>query len=300
MIEGVDYSRTAGASSPSVAQLKAQGKRFVGRYAVDDKSPGGRGITAAEYKRMTAGGIDVFLYWEGSESWMLGGFDAGVAAARNAVKNIAAAGMPVDTPVYFAHDIDPQPQHFEAIRFCVEGAASVIGWKRMGVYGGWLIIDHLAPIYDEMKFYCQTLAWMYGRGWHPAACLHQYGFNVYINGTNCDLVRATQANYGQAVVALPPPPKPQPQPVVYPRGMDAALAAKWFGTVGKYKFDEDGPVSKLWLGHGLETGKYPTLQTVDEYADSPQQTRKYFRFADGWTVFSTTDEPPRVLTKGTA
>ena len=209
MIELVDFSRTAWSGSPTVTALKEMGKLGVGRYAVNDKSPSGRGITADEYQRLTLNGIDVFLFWEGVESWMLGGFEAGVAAARNADANILAAGMPPKTPVYFAHDIDPQPQHFEAIRLAVEGAASVVGWDRMGVYGGWLLIDHLAPIYDLMHYYCQTLAWMYGRGWHPKATLQQYAFNVWIDGTNCDLVRATREDYGQARFTVsPPPPTP--------------------------------------------------------------------------------------------
>src|SRR4051794_4743743 len=141
---------------------------------------------------------------------MLGGHAAGVAAAQNAVKNIAQAGMPANTPVYFAHDIDPEPRHFEAIRFCVEGAASVVGWDRMGVYSGWLLIDHLAPIYDKMMLYCQTLAWEYGRGLHPKTTLYQYGFNVWLDGTNCDLVRATRINYGQAPRPVVVDPKPTP------------------------------------------------------------------------------------------
>lgn len=212
--EGVDYSRTAWSGSPSVPALRSIGKTFVGRYAVNDRSPSGRGITADEYRRFHAADIDVFLYWEGAESWMLGGFEAGVAAARNSDANIRAAGMPADTPVYFAHDIDPEPRHFEAIRFAVEGAASVVGWDRMGVYGGWLLIDHLAPIYDLMHLYCQTLAWEYGRGLHPKATLYQYGFNAWIDGTNCDLVRALVPYFGQAGYVTPTPPKPEP---TYPK-----------------------------------------------------------------------------------
>src|SRR5688500_14132393 len=111
-IEGVDYSRTAHSNSPNAASLNAMGKHFAGRYAVNDKSPVGRGITAAEYQRLAAGGIDVFLFWEGVAEWMLGGREAGVRAAQNAQDNIAAAGMPPETPVYFAHDIDPEPHHF--------------------------------------------------------------------------------------------------------------------------------------------------------------------------------------------
>lgn len=197
MIEGVDYSRTAWSGSPSVEALRAAGKRFVGRYAVNDKSPSGRGITAEEYARWVAAGIDVFLYWQTTTNWMLGGWNAGVNGARNAQANIVAAGMPPDTPVYFAVDFDAAPHELAAIDDCLRGAASVLGPERVGVYGGWLVIDHCSKA-GTANWFCQTLAWMYGRGWHPAAHLHQYGFNAWIDGTNCDLVRATVPNFGQA------------------------------------------------------------------------------------------------------
>lgn len=219
MIEGVDYSATSWSGSPSVDVLKATGKRFVGRYAVNDKSPSGRGITAAEYQRMVAGDIDVFLYWQTTTNWMLDGFEAGVRGAQNAQANIRAAGMPEDTPVYFAVDFDAAEWQMPAIHDCLRGAASVIGWERVGVYGGWLVIDRCKQA-GTARWFCQTLAWMYGRGWHPAAHLHQYGFNAWIDGTNCDLVRATVENYGQALPpAAPPPPPTWPDPWV-PDGWD--------------------------------------------------------------------------------
>lgn len=193
MIEGVDFSRTAGVNSPSVEALKQAGKRFVGRYIVNDKSPSWRGITGREYQRYVDGGIETFLFWEGSESWMLGGYNAGVEAAQNAQWNIEDSGLPHTMPVYFAHDIDPQPQHFAAIDACLNGAASVIGWERVGVYGGWLLIDYMAQG-GTVSWLCQTSAWQYGRGVHPSATLYQYAYNQYFDGTNCDLVRAFAEN----------------------------------------------------------------------------------------------------------
>lgn len=213
MIEGVDFSATAHSNSPSVEALKAQGKMFVGRYAVNDKSPSGRGITAAEYARYVAANVDVFVYWQTTTNWMLGGWAAGVAGAQNAQYNIRQAGMPEDTPVYFAVDFDAQLWQMPAIHDCLRGAASVLGAERVGVYGGWLVMEECSKA-GTAKWFCQTLAWMYGRGWHPAAHLHQYGFNYWLDGTNCDLVRATVPNYGQAV---PPaePPKPKPYAAVW-------------------------------------------------------------------------------------
>lgn len=213
MIEGVDYSRTAGPNSPSVASLKARGLAFVGRYAVNDHSPNGRGITADEYQRMTAGGIEVFLYWESSEGWMLGGNNAGIAAAVNAQQNINAAGMPSKTPVYFACDFDAAPSDQPALDDCLRGCAEVLGPERVGFYAGYYPLLR-AKQNGTARFFCQTLAWSGGRlldGVH----LYQYGFNVYIDGTNCDLVRAYQPNYGQASLAVDvPQPLPEPVPQV--------------------------------------------------------------------------------------
>jgi hypothetical protein len=220
MIEGLDYSATAHANSPGIDVLRHHGKKFVGRYAVNDKSPSGRGITFDEYRRMVQGGIDVFLYWQTTTNWMLGGWDAGVAGAQNAQRNIAAAGMPLDTPVYFAVDFDAQEWQMPAIHDCLRGAASVLGSERVGVYGGWLVIDECSKA-GTAKWFCQTLAWMYGRGWHPKAHLHQYGFNAYFDGTNCDLVRATVPNYGQARPPQVIQPKPNPYAEIWlPNGWE--------------------------------------------------------------------------------
>ncbi len=221
MREGVDYSATSWSGSPSVAALNANGHTFVGRYAVGDKSPGGRGITAEEYRRMRDGGIDVFLYWQTTTNWMLGGWNAGVQGAQNAQFNIRNAGMPEDTPVYFACDFDAASWQLPALHDCLRGAASILGADRVGVYGGYTVID-ACHREGTATFFCQTLAWMYGRGWHPAAHLHQYGFNYWLDGTNCDRVRATQDYFGQAAgaPAKPKPPKPY-APIWTPDGWEA-------------------------------------------------------------------------------
>lgn len=207
MIEGIDYSSTSWSGSPSVEALRTAGHRFVGRYVVGDKSPAGRGITADEYRRMLEGGIDVFLYWQTTTNWMLDGWPAGVRGAQNAQANLLEAGIPPETPIYFAVDFDASLGQMEAIHACLRGCASVLGVERVGVYGGWRVIDECAK-HDTARWFCQTLAWMYGRGWHPKAHLHQYGFNYWLDGTNCDRVRATVDNYGQAFRLRNPQPKP--------------------------------------------------------------------------------------------
>jgi hypothetical protein len=203
--EGVDYSATASADWDGLAAaLKAAGKSFAGRYAVFDKSPNGRGITAEEYTALRRHNIDCFLYYEETEAWMLGGWTAGVRAATRALEAIRQAGMPEGMPVYYSHDVDPEPAHFAAIDDCLRGAASVVGSERVGCYGGWLLIDHCAAG-GTARYLCQTIAWQYGRGVHPAAHLHQYAFNQFYRGTECDLVAALNPHYGQASDFLPKP-----------------------------------------------------------------------------------------------
>jgi hypothetical protein len=213
--EGVDFSATENADwNALAAALVAQGKHFAGRYAVFDKSPQGRGITNAEYRALMAHKIDVFLYYEETEKWMLDGWSAGVRAATRALDVIRSEGMPEGMPVYYSHDVDPTPDQFAAIDDCLRGAASVVGVERVGFYGGWLGIDHVMAA-GTAKYFCQTLAWQYGRGLHAGIHLHQYGFNQFIAGTNCDFVAALLPHFGGAsdflahpttTTTLPPAP----------------------------------------------------------------------------------------------
>lgn len=245
MTEGVDYA--FGAPIPGAA-LAAAGKSFAGRYAVSDHAPPGRGITGAEYRELTAAGIEVFVYWEGSESWMLGGYAAGAAAARNARANLLAAEMPATMPVYFAHDIEPQRPHLAAIDACLNGAASVIGWERVGVYGGWGLIDYLAGG-GAVEWLCQTVAWQWDfdgnrQGVHPRATLHQYDTLANtIAGVDVDLVRALRDTYGQAsrFVAQPAPPEPPA-----PRYAPARLPDWWARSIESASPSDANVDGVLW------------------------------------------------------
>lgn len=270
MIEGVDYSVTAHANWDALAAaIKAAGNQFVGRYAVSDKAPNGRGIGAAEYAAMKRAGLDVFLYWEGRAEWMLGGYDVGVAAAQNAQANIESAGIPANIPIYFAHDIDPEPQHFDAIDACLRGCASVVGWERIGVYGGWLLMDYMAGG-GTVQYLCQTKAWEYGRGLHPAADIYQFAFATNLSGTAMDDCRAYTVNYGQDTppVIVEPPTKPKPVSI-YPPGMTRQVARERFGRIdkkyGRFEFSEFGPVSRQWLKNisaQLKPGEDYTKATI--------------------------------------
>lgn len=315
-LELVDFSSTASADWAGLAAaIKGAGKVGVLRYCVGDKAPSGRGITAAEYAAYKAAGLEVALFYEGSASWMLGGYNAGVSAAQNAQANIVSAGMPPTQPVIFAHDTDPDPSQWAAIDACLNGAASVIGWPRVGAYGGWLLIDYLAGG-GTVKLLCQTSAWEYGRGVHPAATLYQYQYNQYFAGTNCDLVRVMKEPYGQASLyvkgnpvpttpAPAPAPKPTPKPtpapapsVVYPEGLDKGIAARCFGSVKAsngvtVSYSEGDELSALWLA----SGSYGRLIDVGVFNDSPTITRLTWLFSDGRLYHRPNANEPITLVK---
>lgn len=318
MTDGVDYSRTPDSNWEGIAAaLKAGGKSFVWRYAVSDLAPAGRGISAPEYHALRSAGLDVGLYWEGAESWMLGGFTAGQNAARNAEACIAQAGMPAAIPIYFAHDIDPSPAHWAAIDACLNGAAAVIGWERVGVYGGWALIDYMASG-GTVKLLCQTSAWEYGRGLHPAATLYQFAYNQYFNGVNCDLVRAVKPAFGQASLYEPKPqpaptPKPSPVPgIALPPGLNLAMLGRLYTGSSRNQvviagetvsFTPTGPVSRAWLQRGLAS--IPAGKTWRE-GTFPRITDRVRRGVDGkdgvdW-VFSDGSsihqDPPKAGEKG--
>jgi hypothetical protein len=217
---GVDFSR-GGFVSPET--LHAVGRPVVFSYGVSDRGPVGRGMTREAFQRYVANNVEVGLYWEGSESWMLGGYNAGGEAAENFKANRADVGAPDRMPGFFAHDIDPDPRHFPAINACLNGCKDVLGsWDQVGVYGGWLLIDYLAGG-GNIKYLSQTSAWEYGRGVHPAACVYQYGYNAWYDGINCDLMVTLKDDFGQASRFMQPVPETVPEPT-YP----AAAFPEWF------------------------------------------------------------------------
>jgi hypothetical protein len=271
MTEGVDYSGTGNSDwNGLAAALVAAGKLIAGRYAVYDKSPGGRGLTGAEYQALRAHGIDVFLYYEETEAWMLEGYQAGVRAANRALDVIRTEGLPEGMAVYYSHDIDPEPQHFGAIDACLRGAAAVVGIERVAFYGGWLGIDHVAQT-GTARWFAQTIAWEYGRGLHPAAHLYQYDiFGPTIYGTPTDLVRSVKPTYGGAAEALapsapqprPPTPDPPPEPTTGPVPLPNAGRYKVKGEL--YRSDRRGG-----LGEDLTAQVIGGEVSVDVAAEVP-------------------------------
>ena len=66
----------------------------------------------------------------------------------------------------------------------------------------------------------------------------------------------------------------------YPIGVDRGLAELWFGSAENdgqvFRFDENHPVCRLWLG----LGRFPSLVWTDDF-----DSRTYFRFEDGTVIW---------------
>ncbi|RFS81731.1 DUF1906 domain-containing protein [Actinomadura spongiicola] len=193
---GVDYAW----GRPGVAALKRAGVKFACRYLSHDKT--GKNLTRAEAESLSDAGIWLVVVWETTAKRPLDGRAAGVADARDAAAQATACGMPDDRPIYFAADWDASPGHQDEINAYLDGAASVLGRRRVGLYAGH---GPLKRAFDAGKitFGWQTYAWSDGR-WDDRAHLQQYSNDQRINGVTVDYDRAVKSDYGQWRVGVSP------------------------------------------------------------------------------------------------
>lgn len=186
-IPGVDYAW----SHPGGAALAAAGKAFACRYLSPDSS---KNLTKAEADDLAAHGIWAVVVWEGTASRALAGKAAGATDAKTASVQAVAAGMPSSRPVYFAVDFDATVADQTYINAYLDGAASVIGRDRVGIYGGFYSVKR-ALDGGHAAWAWQAVAWSGGQ-WDPRAVIRQSGY-ITINGVQCDMNVATAADYGQ-------------------------------------------------------------------------------------------------------
>lgn len=211
MTFGIDYAW----GRPSVSTLKKDGVEFVARYV---SSPGNsKNLTLSEAKTLSSAGISIVVVFETTATRAEAGHAAGVADAKEALKEATACGMPSGRPIFFAVDEDTTVGPHVTAYF--QGVASVLGLARTGVYGGYAVVkgcfDH-----NLVKWGWQTYAWSGGR-WDARAQLQQYSNSHTIDGVDVDydrVAKATIHDYGQWTVgnAPKPQPKPQPKPVPHP------------------------------------------------------------------------------------
>lgn len=189
---GVDF---AGAR-PAAQALRSAGRDFVIRYV---STPGaGKNITAAEARYWKQNGIDIAIVFETSAGRALSGAAAGRADAGSARGQVAAAGGPADGGViYFAVDVDTTTTgQRAAVASYLGGAAAVLGWDQVGVYGEYELVDYVAG-HTPCRWFWQTYAWSGGRGPHSRAQLYQYRNEQQLGGAVVDLDQALSDHFGQ-------------------------------------------------------------------------------------------------------
>ncbi|MEV5573550.1 DUF1906 domain-containing protein [Spirillospora sp. NPDC052269] len=203
-IFGIDYAW----GRPGPSALNRAGARFVCRYLSHDSS--GKTLTRAEADQLSKAGLWLVVVWESTASRALAGRAAGVADATEAARQARACGMPADRPIYFAVDFDASSGQQAAINAYLDGAASVIGRARVGLYGGY---GPVKRAFDAGKIHWgwQTYAWSGGR-WDKRAQLQQYSNDHTINGVGVDYDRAVHSDYGQWRVGVSPTPPTTPPP----------------------------------------------------------------------------------------
>jgi Domain of unknown function (DUF1906) len=194
--DGVDYAF----SRPSPAGLFAAGKRFAMRYigpGSDDKH-----LHASERDALWAAGLDVCLLAEGAANDALSGFSVGQTQASQALSDARALGAPDAIPIYFAVDFDVTSSQWPAVVQYFNGAASVIGRSRCGIYGGIHAMQWAARDGAAVWFF-QTFAWSAGQ-WFPGNHVEQFQNDVTLAGGTVDLCRSSVSNFGQWGPGGPP------------------------------------------------------------------------------------------------
>jgi hypothetical protein len=176
---GVDYSD----ARPAPSSLKASGSSFAVRYV--DYSGNPKDITLSEAQSLEAAGQQIILVFESTATEMLNGYNAGVADANAAVSEATAAGAPSNFFCYFAADFDATQAQQTQIDAYLNGASSVMGHSRVGLYGGYWPVSRALTDGTASKGW-QTVAWSGGNE-DSRISLFQYAVSDFISGCDADV-----------------------------------------------------------------------------------------------------------------
>lgn len=190
MSKVLDYS----VGRPDPNSIKRAGYVGVMRYI---SAAGGinKDIYASEFHALRAAGLSVGFVYENSASWMLGGYQDGRDAAkrfRNRVRRFHTDAEPV---LYLGADWNAFEWQQDAIDRCLDGAASVIGRRRTGIYGGYWPLSRAMDA-GKATYGWQTVAWS-GSNRYDGAHLLQNEYGIWIDGVNCDSNDVLNPSWGQ-------------------------------------------------------------------------------------------------------
>jgi len=196
-VPGADYAW----SKPSVSALKSAGEVFVAQYDSLDQA---KNLTPARAHDLLAAGIKIVLVYEYGAQDMLKGRSGGELNAQHADNTARACHVP-GIPVYFAADWDATPQQQGLIDDYLRGCATVIGLKRVGMYGGYWPLSR-ARAAGLATYFWGTPAWS-GAMWSTSGFVPDImqGAMATIGGVQCDLDAGLHENYGQYPLAATPP-----------------------------------------------------------------------------------------------
>lgn len=186
---GIDYAW----GRPGPDALKRAGAAFVCRYLSHDAR--GKNLTRGEAAQLSGAGIWLVVVWESTARRALSGHAGGESDAEEAARLAHGCGMPRDRPIYFAADFDADAGQQDSINGYLDGAASVLGRGRVGLYGGFGPVKRALDARTAVWAW-QTYAWSAGR-WDSRAHLQQYSNGHDLNGVSVDYNRAEKDDYGQ-------------------------------------------------------------------------------------------------------
>lgn len=254
MSAGVDYAF----SSPDPVKLKAAGVDFAGRYL--GAGTADKRLTHDEALSLNRAGIKCVSLVEGSRMDPLRGAPMGHDHALAAARDRTVLCVPAGRPFYFAVDWDVQLEQWAAVSAYLSGAAGIIGWGQVGVYGG---LKAVTWAHDTLpvRWLFQTYAWS-GGVWHPAAQLRQVHNDIQLAGGTVDLCQSTTVDYGQWTLTGPGRTEDMTTIVrceenggyyVYPQ-------TKWLMT--------EGAVDAALHAYGLDRSAIVAFPTLDSVRDA--------------------------------
>lgn len=284
---GVDYSW----GRPGVRALKGAGVKFVCRYLSHDTT--GKNLTRAEADALSDAGIWIVVVWQTTARRPLAGRSAGAADARDAAAQARTCGMPADRPIYFAVDFDATAGQQDEINAYLDGAASVLGRDRVGLYGGYFQVKRTLDA-GKASWAWQTYAWSGGR-WDSRAHIQQYLNEQVLNGAAVDYDRATKDDYGQWRVGVSPAePRPEEEdedmygqladgagavtPISLPKGKVKAIG--FWGDNGVQGL----PPARLRVAVHDAKGWYSESVTVDSAKSKPWISFRDAATTDGLSI----------------
>lgn len=156
----------------------------------------GKAMTKQEALQLSDHGQDIGAIFEQGARNAEEGYDAGVRDATTAIHALDALHPKGTPPVYFTCDFDAAGEgKLEQVSEYIRGAVHRIGWGRVGIYGGYDVVQHLHAE-NRCQFYWQTLAWSRGL-WSNHAQIRQVQNGIRLFGADTDLNKAVAADFGQ-------------------------------------------------------------------------------------------------------